>query len=326
MEYRGQCTYSRDNRLATATVGALSYAYTYNGREQLAIRQQTTGTVSTTHFVHDIFGNVLAETSGVAAGTTREYIWLPETEIAPTREAMSQVDRPLAVVNGVGTTGVAVWNVSVDHLNRPVLMTNNLKVAMWTAVWQPWGGAHSITGTATLDTRFPGQWYQSETGLHYNWHRSYDPTVGRYTQPDPLGFVDGPSVYGYAKGRPQSLVDPDGRNALVALCFTPAGMLPCAVISGSAIIAGAIITCMSTPKGKTKVWTGYGPEYVDEDFCTNNPSGASSGPTNPNCDCMDAFGDAVNRCQQRYKLDPWQNGKCVERAQKKRDKCLAAKG
>ena len=99
----------------------------------------------------------------------REYIWLPETEIAPTREAMSQVDRPLAVVNGVGTTGVAIWNVSVDHLNRPVLMTNATKVAMWTAVWQPWGGAHSITGTATLDARFPGQWYQAETGLHYNW-------------------------------------------------------------------------------------------------------------------------------------------------------------
>jgi RHS repeat-associated protein len=107
---------------------------------------------------------------------------------------------------------VAVWNVSVDHLNRPVLMTNATKVAMWTAVWQPWGGAHSITGTATLDTRLPGQWYQSETGLHYNWHRSYDPTVGRYTQPDPLGFVDGPSVYGYAGGKPQSLVDIDGRN------------------------------------------------------------------------------------------------------------------
>jgi RHS repeat-associated protein len=205
-------TYNQRNRLATATVGALSYAYTYNGREQLAIRQQTTGTVSTTHFVHDIFGNVIAETSGVAAGTVREYIWLPETEIAPTRDSVSQVDRPLAVVNGVGTAGVAVWNVSVDHLNRPVLMTNATKVAMWTAVWQPWGGAHSITGTATLDTRFPGQWYQSETGLHYNWHRSYDPTVGRYTQPDPLGFVDGPSVYGYAGGMPQSGVDIDGRK------------------------------------------------------------------------------------------------------------------
>jgi RHS repeat-associated protein len=221
-------TYNKRNRLATAVVGALSYAYTYNGREQLSVRQKTTAPVATTHFVHDIFGNVLAETSGVAAGTTREYIWLPETEIAPTREAMSQVDRPLAVVNGVGTAGIAVWNVSVDHLNRPVLMTNATKVAMWTAVWQPWGGAHSITGTATLDTRFPGQWYQSETGLHYNWHRSYDPTVGRYTQPDPLGFVDGPSVYGYAKGRPQSLVDLNGLMTSTPRPTIPSGITYCA--------------------------------------------------------------------------------------------------
>jgi YD repeat-containing protein len=62
-------TYNNRNRLATATVGAVNYAYTYNGREQLAIRQQTTAPVSTTHFIHDLFGNVLAETSGLAAGT-----------------------------------------------------------------------------------------------------------------------------------------------------------------------------------------------------------------------------------------------------------------
>jgi uncharacterized protein RhaS with RHS repeats len=46
--------------------------------------------------------------------------------------------------------------------------------------------------------------------LHYNWHRHYDPTIGRYTQPDPLGFVDGPSVYGYALNNPDTEVDPEG--------------------------------------------------------------------------------------------------------------------
>ncbi|NOT69799.1 MAG: RHS repeat-associated core domain-containing protein [Hyphomicrobium sp.] len=43
--------------------------------------------------------------------------------------------------------------------------------------------------------------------LHYNWHRHYDPSLGRYTQPDPLGFVDGPSVYAYAGNSPNKLVD-----------------------------------------------------------------------------------------------------------------------
>jgi RHS repeat-associated protein len=251
-------TYNKRNRMATATVGANAYAYTYSGREQLAIRQKTAGVapLATTHFVHDIFGNVLAETSGVAAGTFREYIWLPETEIAPTREAMSQVDRPLAVVNGVGTTGIAVWNVSVDHLNRPVLMTNATKVAMWTAVWQPWGGQHSFTGTATLDTRFPGQWYQAETGLHYNWHRQYDPTVGRYTQVDPLGFVDGPSVYGYAGGKPQQLVDKDGRQAItipgtpIVIPAPPQIAVPVLVIA----VAIAYCTTECTPPVGTKCY------------------------------------------------------------------------
>jgi hypothetical protein len=47
--------------------------------------------------------------------------------------------------------------------------------------------------------------------LHYNWHRHYDPSLGRYTQPDPLGFVDGPSVFAYARSAPTQLIDYDGR-------------------------------------------------------------------------------------------------------------------
>ena len=41
-----------------------------------------------------------------------------------------------------------------------------------------------------------------ESGLAYNWHRHYDPTTGRYTQPDPMGFIDGPSRYAYALSSP----------------------------------------------------------------------------------------------------------------------------
>ena len=95
-------------------------------------------------------------------------------------------------------------------------MTDAAKAAVWTAVWTPWGTPQSLTGTATLDARFPGQWYQMEAGLAYNWNRHYDPTLGRYTQPDPLGFVDGPSVYGYAIANPQRFVDFEGRYAAAA--------------------------------------------------------------------------------------------------------------
>jgi RHS repeat-associated protein len=117
----------------------------------------------------------------------------------------------LAVVN---TATPATYYVHVDHLNRPVMMTDGAKAQVWAATWQAWGGLYSITGPQANDARFPGQWFQLESGLHYNWHRHYDPSIGRYTQPDPLGFVDGPSVYAYTKNLPQSRVDFDGRDAL----------------------------------------------------------------------------------------------------------------
>lgn len=129
--------------------------------------------------------------------------------------ARAQVDRPLAVVDAVNTASPVTWWVHVDHLNRPVLMTDAAKAQVWQAVWKPFGEAQSITGPAALDTRFPGQWFQIESGLHYNWHRHYDPTTGRYTQPDPLGFVDGPGVYGYARSKPIHLEDSTGLKTCV---------------------------------------------------------------------------------------------------------------
>ena len=59
-------------------------------------------------------------------------------------------------------------------------------------------------------TAFPGQWFQLESGLHYNWHRHYDPTTGRYVQPDPLGMIDEPSRWAYAGNSPLMEIDPEG--------------------------------------------------------------------------------------------------------------------
>jgi RHS repeat-associated protein len=215
-------TYNRANRLKTTSFeGNLKGTYTYSGLEQLIIRVVTnSGTLNgTRHYIHDRFGNVIAETNGTAgvAGTLREYIWLPGAEIAPTMDARTVVDMPVAVVEGVNTTTPQTWMVHVDHLHRPVRMTNSTKAAVWQATWSPWGTPHQITGSAVLDARFPGQWFQLEAGLHYNWHRHYDASLGRYTQPDPLGFVDGPSVYGYAGGSPGRWVDRTGRTTTVII-------------------------------------------------------------------------------------------------------------
>ena len=56
----------------------------------------------------------------------------------------------------------------------------------------------------------PGQYYDAETGTHYNYFRDYDPAIGRYRQSDPVGLLAGLSTYSYVSGRPLSLLDPFG--------------------------------------------------------------------------------------------------------------------
>jgi RHS repeat-associated protein len=214
-------SYNKNNRLKTVTVaGNLKATYTYDAREQLAIRVLTNMTPSgTIHSVYDRQGNLLMESNGLSTGITREYVWLPGAEIAPMMNAQAPIDRPLAVVDAVNTASPVVYWVQVDHLNRPAQMTNAAKSNVWSATWQPFGAPQAITGSASLDARFPGQWFQLESGLHVNWWRHYDPTTGRFTQADPLGFVDGPSVYGYANGAATVFVDPDGRVRICASVY-----------------------------------------------------------------------------------------------------------
>jgi RHS repeat-associated protein len=129
----------------------------------------------------------------------REYIWLD--------------GRPLAVVED----GQVFW-LSWDHILRPVLATDATGAVVWAARYLPFGGIDQVivdTGALTQNLRFPGQWFQAETGLHQNWMRDYDPTTGRYLQADPLGLVDGPSVYGYARQSPVRYTDPRGLDAFV---------------------------------------------------------------------------------------------------------------
>jgi RHS repeat-associated protein len=118
-------------------------------------------------------------------------------------------------MNGVpvgAVEGGQVFFIRTDHIGRRVFATNDLGVKVWEAYYLPIGGVQTATGG--LDLRFPGQWFQSESGLHQNWMRDYDPTTGRYIQADPLGLVDGASVYGYALQNPGRYVDPRGERGV----------------------------------------------------------------------------------------------------------------
>ncbi|MER2514012.1 MAG: RHS repeat-associated core domain-containing protein, partial [Nitrosomonas ureae] len=94
--------------------------------------------------------------------------------------------------------------------NRPYFMTDSTRAQVWKAVYEPFGTVYSTTGTAAQTYRFPGQWFQIESGLAYNWHRHYDATLGRYVSADPFGVAAGANVYGYGWQAPLEGVDETG--------------------------------------------------------------------------------------------------------------------
>jgi RHS repeat-associated protein len=194
-------TYNKRNRLAAVTRNTLAYAaYTYNALEQLTSRNTAAvgAPAGTVHYLYDQDGHLIAEANASTGATTRDYIWLASNDNDP-------VDLPLAIAEAATLT-----HVHADHLGRPTRMTDAAKSTVWQAIWKPWGEIHSLSGTLPQNLRFPGQYFQIETGHHYNHHRHYDPVTGRYTQPDPLRFVDGPSVYAYVKSSPLMLTDRSG--------------------------------------------------------------------------------------------------------------------
>jgi RHS repeat-associated protein len=205
-------TYNNRNRLASVTRNAVIHAtYQYNAFEQLVSRNTSAagGPVGTVHYIYDLEGHLIAEADSATGASVREYIWLPSTvmyndtpaeDMGLTAANDNVPDLPLAVVN-VSATPV-IYQVHSDHLGRPIRMTDAAKATVWQATWKPWGEPQSITGTQANNLRFPGQYFQLETGLAYNWHRHYDPVTGRYIQPDPLRFVDGPSIYAYVGSSP----------------------------------------------------------------------------------------------------------------------------
>jgi RHS repeat-associated protein len=96
--------------------------------------------------------------------------------------------------------------IHVDHLGTPQVLTDD------SGAIRPFGDAIT-SGSLTFNLRFPGQYHDAETGLHYNWHRYYDPQTGRYLTSDPIGLVGGLNPYLYAEANPLYFTDPEGLMA-----------------------------------------------------------------------------------------------------------------
>lgn len=191
-------SYNAAGRLAQLSGGG-SAAYTYDGLGQRA--RKLVGSADT-HFLYDEEGHLVGEYS--ASGSSyQELVWLNDLPVL-----------------ALGATGNYV--VLSDHLATPRAVLNATTAQnVWT--WNPGpfgtGAANDDPGGTGqhfgFNLRFPGQYYDVETGNHYNYFRDYNPNWGRYLQSDPIGLLGGINTYGYAFQNPLMFTDPEGLSALV---------------------------------------------------------------------------------------------------------------
>jgi RHS repeat-associated protein len=183
-----QYTYNQNQRLVQVVDGAMTAIYTYNGNGQ-RVKKVVNGT--TTVFHYDQRGQLIAESNGSGA-ITAVYVYLN--------------GQPLAKIEGT-----SVYYYHNDALGTPQKMTDASGTVVWAADYKPFGEATITVSTITNNFRFPGQYYDAETGNYYNYMRDYNPVIGRYIEADPIGIQSGLNhLYVYAGNNSIRFMDLSG--------------------------------------------------------------------------------------------------------------------
>ncbi|HLS02092.1 MAG TPA: RHS repeat-associated core domain-containing protein, partial [Beutenbergiaceae bacterium] len=171
-----------------------AYAYSGLGRRVVTVRLDTPAQ-QTRHFMYDAAGHLIG---------------VYQADGAPVHEIAYLNGRPLALFKGGN-----IYTIQTDRKDTPREIAN----AQGDVIWYLGGSAfdnfvvlypQDVTIKLHLHLRFPGQYFDPASGNHYNGHRYYVPTTGRYLTPDPIGLAGGINPYRYVGDNPISYVDPLG--------------------------------------------------------------------------------------------------------------------
>ncbi|MEB6671781.1 RHS repeat-associated core domain-containing protein [Acinetobacter pittii] len=194
-------TYDYSGRRKVDRASTDYYFMNYNHKNERSFRDKVVnGAVATmTQYIYDEESHLIGEYD--KTGALVEYVWMG--------------DKPVAAIYGSGAA-TKVYYIVTDHLNTPRRLVDGVTHAV---VWS-WDstafGVGNPTGSITFNLRFPGQYYDVGTNQFYNHNRFYNPELGRYMEPDPIGLEGGLNPYAYAANNPVMNVDPSGLNVTAA--------------------------------------------------------------------------------------------------------------
>jgi RHS repeat-associated protein/uncharacterized repeat protein (TIGR02543 family) len=200
--------------------GAFNHSYNAAGRR---IATTSTATGQTTTYGYDALGQRISKTH---LGNTSQYFYDEQGHLTgeydaagrPIQEIIWLDDLPVAVLKPATNSGATpdFYYIHADHLGTPRKITRpNDNRVVWSWESEAFGNSLPDQNPSGLETfvfnlRFPGQYYDQETGLFYNYFRDYDPAKGSYIESDPIGLAGGINTYSYVGGNPVNAVDPLG--------------------------------------------------------------------------------------------------------------------
>jgi RHS repeat-associated protein len=185
---RGNTTFEYDGRGRLTRVVNPALTFTY-GIDGLGTRAFKDVAGALTRFVYDgtrLLGDYCGDASAIG-----ETVWLG--------------DKPVAMLQAG-----AVYYIDTDHLDAPRAIRNGAGTVVWRWDSPPFGDSAPAESGLTYNLRFPGQYFDGETGLYYNMARHYDPGIGRYIESDPVRFAADVGLYVYSANSPLTFVDPAG--------------------------------------------------------------------------------------------------------------------
>ena len=197
-------TYDQEGlgQILTVTSGGTAvatYQYAPDGTRWATITPS-----GTTYFIQDERGNDIAEVD--ATGTVQRRLVYDGVHVAPFLVASAP--------NGSGVFGTVVYN-HFDRLGSVIGTFDGGGNALGQFAYQPFGEIPAPLAGTTFG--YAGYRYDAETGLYHTGRRYYDPTVGRFLMPDPIGYAGGLHLYAYVGNDPLNRTDPSG------LCDNPSG-------------------------------------------------------------------------------------------------------